>query len=178
MAEDEADAAFIVLAVVGRPHGVGGAVRARPFSESDLLLESDALTLRLADGSARTTRVLHVHPTGKGMLVLKLEGVSTREDAESLTGLELGVPRSALPALEDGEFYLADLPGMSVLNAAGEALGRVDEVLSYPTIDCALVRLDGRRVEIPLCEPWLLDVDSTRRVIQVGDLQDLDHGAA
>jgi len=178
MAEDEAAAAFIVLAVVGRPHGIRGGVRARPFSDSALLLESDTLTLRLADGGTRSTRVLRAHPTGKGMLVLQLEGVSTREDAESLTGLELGVPRSALPALEEGEFYLADLPGMSVLDASGEPLGRVPDVLTYPTIDCALVQLDGRRVEIPLREPWLLDVDSTRRVIRVGDLHDLEHGAA
>jgi len=36
-----------------------------------------------------------------------------------------------------------------------------------------LVRVKGRPIEIPLVEPWLVDVDSVARVIRVGDLEDL-----
>jgi len=173
MTADEAADPFIVLAVIGRPHGIRGAVRARLFSDSELLFESDTLEIRLADGSVRTTHVLGSHPAGNGMVVLELEGVTGRTDAESLKGLPMGVPRAALPALDPDEFYLADLPGMSVVNEAGETLGVVQEVMSYPTVECVLVRVKGRPIEIPLVEPWLVDVDSVARVIRVGELDDL-----
>jgi len=170
--------AFVVLAVIGRAHGIRGAMRVRVFSDSELLLETSVLHLRVGDETPRPVRAFGAHPGGKGSLVLQLEGVNSRDASEALNGAELGVWREALPELEEGEFYLTDLPGMEVVAASdGSILGTVSDVISYPTIDCALMRRSGTMLEIPLQEPWLLDVDRAAGRLSVGDLSDLEQPA-
>lgn len=179
MTDSGAAESFVVLAALGRPHGINGELRAKAFSDSDLLFESGALELRLIDGQRRAVVIRGAHTGGKGVLVLRLEGVETREQAEALRGAEIGLDRSQLPALDEDEFYLRDLPGMPVVDASGRELGTVSEVISYPTVDCAVMRGTAGRVEIPLVAPWLLDVDLEERRLVVSDLTDLvaDNGS-
>jgi 16S rRNA processing protein RimM len=114
--------AQICVARIGAPHGVRGQVRLWTFTE-DPFAVCDYGPLATKDGK-RTFEVDNVREA-KGHLVATLKGVVTREDAERLNGVELYVPRDALPDTEDGEYYHADLIGLAAVNAAGEAIGRV-----------------------------------------------------
>ena len=53
------------------------------------------------------------------------KGVTTREDAERLNGIELYIAREKLPATDEDEYYHADLIGLAAVNAANEPIGRV-----------------------------------------------------
>ena len=55
---------------------------------------------------------------GPKALLMRLQGVGSREDAESLRGYTLCVPREALPELEEGEYYHADLIGLDAFQGA------------------------------------------------------------
>ena len=59
-------------------------------------------------GSETPATVTAVRRIVDGFL-LRLEGVSTRKGAASLTGRQLSLPRAALPPLGEGEFYVEDL---------------------------------------------------------------------
>jgi 16S rRNA processing protein RimM len=60
-------------------------------------------------------------------------GVESREAAEGLRGQHVELDRAALPALEDGEFYIGDLIGCEVADAAsGEQFGRITEATQMP----------------------------------------------
>lgn len=63
-------------------------------------------------------------------LVAHLAGVTDRNAAESLKGARVFVPRSAFPALPEGEYYWVDLMGLTVVNREGTHLGTVRELLS------------------------------------------------
>ena len=67
----------------------------------------------------------------KDHLVATLKGITTRDDAERLNGLELYVPRDRLPATDDDEYYHADLIGLAAVNAADEPLGRVVAIHNF-----------------------------------------------
>ena len=67
----------------------------------------------------------------KGHLVATLKGVSTREDAERLNGIELYVAREKLPATDEGEYYHADLIGLAAVTAAKEPIGRVIAIHNF-----------------------------------------------
>lgn len=54
-----------------------------------------------------------------------------REEWEALKGTLLHVPREAMPAIESGEFYVADLIGMMVVHADGRSLGAVKAVQNF-----------------------------------------------
>ena len=61
----------------------------------------------------------------KDHLVATIKGVTDRNAAERLNGLELYVPRDRLPETDDDEYYHADLIGLAAETTAGAPLGRV-----------------------------------------------------
>jgi 16S rRNA processing protein RimM len=63
-------------------------------------------------------------------LVAHLSGVDDRSAAEQLKGVRIFVPRSAFPALPEGEYYWVDLIGLDVFNREGVHLGQVRELLA------------------------------------------------
>lgn len=114
--------AQICVARIGAPHGVRGQVRLWTFTE-DPYAVLDYGPLVTKDGK-RTIEVDDVREA-KGHLVATLKGVTDRDAAARLNGVELFVARDALPDTEDGEYYHADLIGLAAVNAAGDAIGRV-----------------------------------------------------
>ena len=120
---------LLLVARVAGAFGVRGEVRLTAFTAdpSSLL---DYKTLTREDGSPGLTLTAG-RPT-KGGVVVRVAEVSTREQAEALRGLRLYISRDALPPPEDeDEVYVADLIGLAVATADGEALGLVKSVHDF-----------------------------------------------
>ena len=150
----------IALAAVAGAHGVKGEVRLKLFSES---AESIAAHDRLYVGGA-ARRLLAIRDSGK-TAVARLEGISDRSAAEALRGSLVEVDRSALPALDEGEYYHADLIGLSAVDAAGATVGEVVAVENYGAGDLReIVREDGKRLLIPF-KPAVADLVDGRIVL-------------
>ncbi|WP_420393764.1 ribosome maturation factor RimM [Acuticoccus sp.] len=129
----------VVMAAIGAPHGVRGAVRLTVFAE-------DPLALRRynpfeADGG-RTLRLTSVRVVGKA-IVAGIEGVDDRDAAAALRGLELSVPRSRLPRPGEDEFYHVDLLGLEARLVDGGQLGTVRGVADYGAGD--VLEVVGKR---------------------------------
>lgn len=125
---DHATPARVCVARIGAAHGVRGEVRLWPFTADPMAL-ADYAPLETADG-ARAFDIASLR-AARDHLVARLSGITTREAAELLNGLELYVPRSRLPAPAAGEFYHADLIGLAAVAADGAALGRVIAVHNF-----------------------------------------------
>lgn len=139
----------ITLAAVAGAHGVGGEVRLKLFTQSlDSLRRHTVVEI---DGMSRALSA--VRPAGAGAIA-RLEGVASRDAAEALRGKLVTVARAALPPLEEGEFYHADVIGLPCASPAGEPLGRVVAVENYGAGDLIEIeRTDGARVLVPLRTP-------------------------
>ena len=112
----------ICVARIGAAHGVRGAVKLWTFTEDPLAVNRYG-PLMTRDGT-RQFEVIHAREA-KDHLVATLKGVTTREDAERLNGIELYIAREKLPATDDDEYYHADLIGLAAVTPANELLGRV-----------------------------------------------------
>jgi len=121
-------AAPVCVARIGAAHGVRGAVKLWTFTEDPLAVQSYG-PLMTKDG-ARQFEIASMRPA-KDHLVATFKGIATRNDAEKLNGIELYVPREKLPDTEDGEYYHADLIGLTAVNAANEPLGRVVAIHNF-----------------------------------------------
>lgn len=112
----------ICVARIGAAHGVRGEVKLWPFTEDPFAVTHYG-PLATKDG----TRQFEVSRAreGKGFLVAALKGITSRNEAEGLNGLELYVPRDKLPPAEQGEYYHADLIGLAAIGLDGASLGRV-----------------------------------------------------
>src|SRR5437763_265239 len=64
-------------------------------------------------------------------LVATLKGITSRDEAERLNGIELYVAREKLPATDEDEYYHADLIGLAAVTTADEPLGRVVAIHNF-----------------------------------------------
>jgi len=115
---DEAD--WVVLGVVTRPHGVRGEVRVHPFNDDSELLAQLREVVALEEEGPAVVKMKARR--GPKYFIARLEGVDTREAADALRGLELAIPREALPAPDEDEFYYVDAIGMPTVRG-GETVG-------------------------------------------------------
>src|SRR5215469_14805863 len=118
----------ICVARIGAAHGVRGAVKLWTFTEDPFAVKRYG-PLSTKDG----TRKLEIAGAreAKGYLVAQFKGITTREEAERLNGLELYVPREKLPATDEDEYYHADLIGLAAVTMADEPLGRVIAIHNF-----------------------------------------------
>src|ERR1700688_2413229 len=112
----------ICVARIGAAHGVRGAVKLWTFTEDPFAVKRYG-PLATKDG-VRQFEVTEAREA-RGHLVATLKGVTTREEAERLNGVELYVAREKLPATEADEYYHTDLIGLAAVTTADQPLGRV-----------------------------------------------------
>src|SRR5919202_570953 len=135
----------IALAAVAGAHGVKGEVRLKLFSDS---ADSLAAHGQLYVGGAKR-RLLAIRDAGKSA-VARFEGISDRSAAEALRGSLVEVDRSALPPLEEGEYYHVDLIGLPAVDQDRNAVGTVVSVENYGAGDLLEIELEeGKRSLVP-----------------------------
>ena len=137
----------IALAAVAGAHGVKGEVRLKLFSDS---VESLSRHQTVYVGGAKR-RLLSVKDGGK-TAVARLDGVSDRSAAEALRGSLIEVDRSALPPLEEDEYYHVDLIGLPAVDGGGNPVGTVVAVENYGAGDLLEIESDGKTSLIPFRE--------------------------
>jgi 16S rRNA processing protein RimM len=102
---------------------------------------------------------------GRGLLV-RLEGLTDRDQAAQLTGCGIFVAGAELPAAPEGQHYWADLIGLAVQNLAGVQLGRLDHFVEAPG-NPVMVVVGEREHWVPLTDQHLRRVDRARKLILV-----------
>ena len=150
----------IALAAVAGAHGIKGEVRLKLFSES---ADSLATHERLFLGGAEL-RLLAIRDSGK-TAVARFEGVNDRSAAETLRGSLVEVDRSALPPLEEGEYYHADLIGLPAVDRDRNPIGTVVAVENYGAGELLEIQLDcGKRSLIPF-RNGIADLEDDRIIL-------------
>jgi 16S rRNA processing protein RimM len=133
---------------VGKPHGNDGAFTVSEPTERLELLDVG----RTVAVGGREIVVASRGGTAPHPLVT-LVGVESRGAADAFRGQEITVPRSAIGALEEGEYLADDLIGCEAFDGV-RRIGRVRDVLLLPSADVLEVERDGGE---PLLVPLVAD---------------------
>ena len=150
-------ASQICVARIGAAHGVRGAVKLWTFTEEPLAVE-DYGPLSTKDG-ARHFEVASAREA-KDHLVVTFKGVSSRNEAERLNGVELYIPRDKLPATDEDEYYHADLIGLHAVTTANEPLGRVIAIHNFGAGDIIEIAPEsGTTILLPFSNAVVPTVD-------------------
>jgi len=153
-----ADDRIIVGSLAGA-FGVHGDVRVKSYcAEPDAIADYTPLTR--ADGATITTLVLK--GMAKGALIARVDGITTKEEADALRGMDLFAERDQLPSLPDDEFYHADLMGLTAFDTGGAELGRVKAVQTNGADD--LLEIAGAGLKDTVLVPF------TRAIVPTVDL--------
>lgn len=126
----------VTLAAITGAHGVTGEVRLKLFGEG-----VDALSQH-ASFNGGTLTLKKIRSDNKGGAVARFAEVTGRGEAEKLRGTVLTISRDALPSLEAGEYYHADLIGLPVQTEAGDVVGRVIAVHNYGATDIIEIQIE------------------------------------
>lgn len=156
--KDNGQQRMVVLGVGGAPHGIRGELRIKTFTEDPLSI-ADYGPLSGSDG--RTYTIKTVRPA-KNVVVVRIDGIDSREKAQLLNGVEFSVPRDALEqgALPEDEFYHTDLIGLTATDKEGGRYGRVAAIHDFGGGDMLELAISGRKsVFIPFTEAAVPEID-------------------
>lgn len=116
-------------------HGIQGEVKLLPVTDfPERLRRRKSLLIRYPDGREETRKVRsnRVHKT---LILVRLEGVSHRDQAEALRGAQVLIPLEEAATLPEGQYYEHQLLGLRVLTPEGEELGRIERILECGSND-------------------------------------------
>jgi 16S rRNA processing protein RimM len=172
MAEVPASKPLELAAITGA-HGVTGEVRLKLFGEGAEAL-SRIRTFQLSkpspSGADRLT-LKKVRDDKKSGAIARFAEITNRSDAERARGTVLTAPRASLPPLAKGEYYHADLVGLTVVTVTGERVGSVTEVVNYGATDILEIAKDPAPAKgmksfmVPIIREAVIEWDEEKLVI-------------
>lgn len=131
----------VTVGSIGGAFGVHGEVRLKSFC-ADPAAIADYAPLYTENGTVFAQIVL-TGQTNNGFTA-RVDGITTKEQADALKGTALLADRATLPALPDDEYYYADLVGLTVLDTGGTLLGRVKSVADHGAGDLLELIVPGQ----------------------------------
>ncbi|BBG29242.1 RimM protein, required for 16S rRNA processing [Zymobacter palmae] len=140
----------VVMGHLMRPYGVKGWLWVYSHSNPmESILDYSEWIIEKG-GVRRPVKVIQGRRQGKGVVV-SLEGITTRELAESMANAQIMLPTSALPTLDQGDYYWYQLEGLQVITLEGVVLGKVDHLFETGANDVLVVTggPDGRERLLP-----------------------------
>ena len=155
---------YILLGNIVGPQGVHGAVRLHSSARG--LPPLDSLR-KVFIGEQRRCHALRAARRHGKALVLELEGCPDQAAAAGLTGAGVWVQADDLGALEENEYYIADLVGLRVVTTTGEELGELVEVLVTGANDVYRVVSAAGEVLLPAIAQVVRKVDLPARSMLV-----------
>ena len=145
------------IGVIVGPQGIKGQFKVKPFTAVPKSLSAYG-PVTTDNGQQLMLHIISVN--AKGLAIVRAKGVDTRDAAEALRGVTLYVVRESLPEPSHGEFYHADLLGMSVKGQDGVQLGSLIAIHDFGAGEIAeLAPRKGSTIMVPFGGDRLIGVD-------------------
>lgn len=163
-------AGHLTIARITRPRGNKGEVAADDLADSMRCFEPGRIVAAALPNGTERQLCIERAWRHQGRLILKFSGVGSISDAEQLRLAEIVVGRESLAPLADGEYYLDDLVGCSLVDEdTGRKLGSVANVYSPPGGVLLISVVDEERKEllVPFANDICREVDLAARRISV-----------
>ena len=158
----------IIIGKIVNAVGLKGEVKVYNYSDSSEIYENTKSVYM-----ENELCVIEAVRLQKNMVILKIKGIDDRNMAEACKGKQIFITEKDLPELPEGQFYIRDLIGMTVLED-GNILGRVTDVIQNTAQDIFEVELkSGKKVLIPKVDRFVLNIDEQSREINVSLIEGL-----
>jgi len=161
---------FLEAGKIVTTHGIRGEVKIMPYTDTpELLAEFD----RLFMGRNKDEVTIVRSRVFKNMVIAKIEGVDTPEDAEKLRNKLLYMHRDDLELGED-TYFIQDLIGMEVRDADSDELyGVIDDVMQTGANDVYVVKSGDKELLVPAIADVVISTDIDGNVMTIRPLNGL-----
>ena len=162
------------VGVIANTHGVRGEVKVFPTTDAP---ERFKKLKKVILDAKREKITLEIQSTRffKNLVILKFKGIDNINDIEKYKGCDLYVERENATPLNEGEYYIADLIDMDVIDEDGNELGILHDVMQTGANDVFVIKLkdNGKELLLPNIPSCVLNVNLEDRKITVHILDGL-----
>jgi 16S rRNA processing protein RimM len=169
----------IAVGVIRKAHGVRGEASIEPWTD-DLGRFDDLENVTLVAPDEAKTRDVTVESVRihAGRALLKFSGIESPEEIQALHNWTVEIPEEQARELEEDEYFLHELVGLTLIDAEGKERGVVtDSYEGGGGILLSVKRADGREFELPFAADLCTEIDLPGRRIVVAlpeGIEDLD----
>jgi 16S rRNA processing protein RimM len=163
---------YILVGQISKPHGVRGEVRVTPQTDRpERFTQLDRIFVN-RKGHRTPLKILRARLT-PSHVILMLDGIDSREAAESLRDADLEILRTECFEIPEGRYFYFDLIGLQVVTDQGVQVGPVVDIISYPAQDVYVVESEHNRIMIPDAPDIITQIDMQKGEIVVHELPGL-----
>ncbi len=164
---------YLQVGIITSAHGIKGEVKV--FPTTDDVNRFKKLKEVILEGKRENTTVsVEGVKFFKNMVILKLKGIDTMNDAEKLKNTPLLVTRENAVKLKPGEYFLCDLIGLNVETEDGNFLGTLTEILQTGANDVYVVKMENEKeVLIPNIKECIMKISLEDNLMTVHLLEGL-----
>jgi len=163
------DSGRIAVGVIRKAHGIHGEASVELWTDSaERLEELPDVTLVSPDSSElRPAAIESVREHG-GRALVRLAGIDSPEAVAELRNWTIEIPERHARSLDEGEYFIHDLVGLRLVDAAGNDRGVVVEALEGGGgILLEVKRADGSGFDVPFAASICTAIDLAAGTIQV-----------
>lgn len=141
-------------------HGLKGEVKVFPTTDDpkrfDLLKNKQVFLILKNKPIEHTIQSVRYQ---NNLVLVKFKDIDDIDLAAKLKSAVIKIPKELAVPLEDDEFYIKDLYGMSVLTDKGEELGFITDIIFTGANNVYVVNTDKKQVLIPHTKQCVLDIN-------------------
>jgi 16S rRNA processing protein RimM len=166
---DVSSETLIPVGKVIRPHGLNGFMRVFSYAKSgETFLQGGVVLLKSGENSHSEHKVISI-TAHKNAFLMRLEGISSLEDAEGYRGAEILIRKDALRRESDDEFFWFELIGLEVFLDSGRFIGTLEEIIDTGSNDIYVVKDGNKEALIPAIHGIVLAIDLQNRRMIIAD---------
>jgi len=152
-------------------HGIKGVVKVFSYAESLARYQSGMqLFLKDSHGNRSVHTVNWAKPHSKTIL-LSLDGLQERSQAEAFIGSELFIEKTTLEELDEDSYYWDDLLGLAVYSVSGDYIGKLTAIIPTGSNDVYVAKQQSPDAQTEVLIPALVsvvkEVDLDRKIMRV-----------
>ncbi len=158
---------YLEIGQIVNTFGIKGMVKIKPFTD-DINRFDRLKKIYISNKNGKKEYQIQEVKYHKNMVLMKLEGVDTPEQADLLRQSYLLVDRADEEPLEEGVYYIVDLLGLEVYTDDNKLLGKVDDIFNTGSNDIYVVKDEmGKQILLPGIPDVLKNVDLEKGRITV-----------
>ena len=157
---------LLKVGVITTTHGVRGEVKVFPTTDPERFLDLEYVLL----DAGREMKKLEIRNVKffKNLVILKFDGIDNINDIERYKRCPLLVERKDAVALEEDEYFIADMIGIQVVTEDDEPFGTLKDVMETGANDVYVIDTEEHgEVLVPAIRECILDVDIENQKMKI-----------
>jgi 16S rRNA processing protein RimM len=165
---------LLLIGKVIRPHGLNGLLRILSYAGSEeTFLKAGTVLLKSDQAGLSEYKVISIN-AHKNAFLMKVDGISSLEDAEIYRGAEILIRKDTLRRENEDEYFWFELIGLKVFLDSGRLIGTLKEIINTGSNDIYIVKEGNKEILIPALHGVVLKIDlENKRMIIAGNIDGL-----